>query len=1079
GKTYTVFERIKNDVQMGKDVVLLVPEQFTFESERTLLHTLGDRSSTNVSVLSFTRLYDEVCRKVGGRVADVVTDFDRILLIYRAINSVSDNLKLWARYKNSPRFAKTLSSTITELKTFSVSPEALSKVADGLEEGYLKSKLNDLALIYGAYNSLLGNQFLDPADSTGRLNDYLLIYKYFENKTVYIDSFKNFTGQQYKIIERVLSQADDVYCCLTTDELKSDKNDVFYNVRKTAEKIENLAKKHKCTISEPLKLSKHHYKNEELAAVEKALLNIPNDLPNENTQFVTLCKCDSKYDEANYVAQTIRRLVRTEGYRYRDFVIICRNADAYQKDVMHACEQNEVFCFADKRKVITYLPLTVFIDSLLSVSTSFSTDNILSFIKTGFVLNNQRDVFDISNYIYLWNIKGVQWRENWDMNPRKFEKIKPEHKESAEKRLKILNEMRDKTVSLLDGFIKNFKGTPTDLIKAILDTLKQCAITGKLKQYADQLTDEGMLTEADDVRQSWDVVMQIFDGIVKCLPDKEITTGEFIDAWRLAVNFATIGNIPQMLDEVTFGSADRIKPSRPKVAFVLGLNQNEFPKLITPNGIFAESERQSLIDNGIEINGSGFTAVIDEDYLAYTSLCCASERLYLTYATKNGDGKANEPSMIIDNLTVSIPMLKVVEFSALTDEESMPETVLSAEAKMCTTYRQKPQLSKTIEAALAEISNISIDSYVNTADKTKSTLNKDVATRLFGTNVNMSATQFDTFHRCHFSYFCDYGLHLKKIQPAKFDQLQRGLVVHYVLQQFIEKNKSKMTTLTREETDKLVDMYIEEYLDDIPGYRTIESERLKFIVSKIALITKDVVWHIAREFEQANFEPKYCELSIGEKMKVESAPISVTPKATFSINGSIDRVDTWGSYLRIVDYKTGSKEFKLPDILLGLNMQMLIYLYSVVRCKDEDLNTLSPVGVLYMPSKREKSDQKLTMNGLILEDENIVRAMDKDNSGEYIPKLEYTQKDKKLKNDSFIKKDMFEGIFDYIEFLLKKMGESLYTGQIQATPTDGLKSEACKYCDFYPICCIEDKPHIKAEKISNSDVLAKIKEEVQ
>ncbi len=1078
GKTYTVFERIKKDVGDGKDVVLLVPEQFTFESERTLLHTLGDKSSTDVSVLSFTRLYDEVCRKVGGRVADVITEFDRVLLIFRAMGSVADNLKLWGRYKNSPRFAKTLASTITELKTYAISPEDLSSVADTVTESYLNNKLNDLALIYGAYNALLGIQFLDPADSISRLNESLQTYKYFENKTVYIDSFKNFTGQQYKIIERILSQAKDVICCLTTDELKSDKNDIFYNVRKTADKIKRLAEKHKCVVADSVKLSRQYYKNDELCAVEKALLNIKDDLSDTPTEYITLCRCSSNYDEAMFAAQTIRRLVRTRGYRYRDFVIICRDAEKYQTSVIRACKSNGVFCFSDKRKPITYLPLTLFIDSLLSLCLSFSTDNILSLLKTGLVLDNNEDIFEISNYIYLWNIVGAQWRDEWDMNPREFGAVKEYYKEDAKKALSKINAIRSHTVSVLDSFLNKFKGTPADMVKAILACLRECGVAEKLNRYATQLTDEGMLAEADDTRQSWDIVMQIFDGIVKCLPEKEVTVKEFIDAWKLAVSYATIGNIPQMLDEVTFGSADRIKPSRPKVAFILGLNQNEFPKAVSSKGIFADSERQRLIEGGLELSGTGFTAVIDEDYLAYTSLCCASERLFLSYSSNSSDGKPSEPSIIVDTLASFIPSLKVLDYDKLSAEEAMPETFSTAETKMCGEYRKNPRFSKTIELALKDISDISIEKYIHTSDKTKSFIESKTADRLFGKNIFMSATQFDTFHRCRFSYFCKYGLGLKRIQPASFDALQRGTIVHYVMQRIITEQGDRLTQLDRPQTDRLVDDYINDYLSGIPGYRSIETERLKFLVTKIALIVKDVVYHIVREFSQSDFKPAYCELEIGSGKTVESRPITVGEQAQFSIIGSIDRVDMWRGYLRVVDYKTGTKIFKLPDILLGLNMQMLIYLYSVIRCGNADLNSLLPAGVLYMPSKREREDTKLTMNGIILEDEEIVRAMDKENSGEFIPKLEYT-KEGKIKNNSFVSPEMFEGIFDYIDKLLKNMGSCIYNGEIGATPTDGLDSDACKYCDYYSICCIEDKPHIKAEKMKNSEVLLKINEEVK
>lgn len=1076
GKTYTVFERIKSDVENAEQVVLLVPEQFTFECERTLLHTLGDRSSTNVSVLSFTRLYDEICRKKGGRVADVITEFDRVLLIFRAISAVADNLKLWAKYKNSPRFAQIIADIITELKSSAISPDDLKNTIDKISEDYLKDKLEDLSLIYGAYNALLGNTFLDPADSLSRLNDNLLDYKYFENKTVYIDSFKNFTGQQYKILERIISQAKDVVCCFTADEIKADNNNLFYNVRNTAEKIIKIANKYGVEMGDNIKLETHHYTNEELAAVEKALLNIPSEKMEKESEFVTLCKCPTRYDEASFAASTIRRLVRTKGYRYKDFVIICRDAENYQKSVIRACEENGVFCFCDQRKSITYQPLTVFIDSLLSLSQSFSTQNILDLLKTGFVLENSEELMQLNNYIYLWNISGAAWRSEWDMNPREFGEIKDRYRKAAEQTIIGVNRSRRRAIEVADEFLTHFKGSPSDMVKAILKTLKTCKVADKLKVYTNNLTCHGLLSQADDARQSWDIIMQIFDGIVKCLPDKEITAKEFIDAWKLAVDFATIGNIPQMLDEVTFGSADRIKPSRPKVAFILGLNQNEFPKVIVSNGIFADSEREKLIEGGLEINSNGFETVIDEDYLAYTSLCCATERLYLSYSASDNSGKSIEPSSIVDTLLGGALNICVLDFADLKLEDSIPETLRSAEARMCADFGKNNNNSKTIEYALKDFSDISIDNYLSTFDKRLSSISDETAKKLFGKEVSMSATQFDVYHKCRFSYFCKYGLGLKSIQPATFNVLQRGLIVHYAMQRIIEDYGDVIGTLSRDKTDELVDGYIDEYLQNIPGYKNIETERLKFIVNKISLIAKDVVFHIVCEFAQSSFTPKYCELEIGEKKTIESAPISVTDDVEFSIIGSVDRVDLWNGYLRVVDYKTGTKIFQLPDILLGLNMQMLIYLYSIIHSKNKELNSLTPAGVLYMPSKRDKDGAALTMNGIIVEDEDIVRAMDKDNSGEYIPKLEYTKKEKKLKNNSFVSPEMFNGIFDYIEKLLKNMGENLYAGKIGATPTDGLGSDACAYCDYYSICNIEDKPHVKSEKMQNADVLLKIKE---
>ena len=340
GKSFKIIKDICADVLNGKDTVLLVPEQFTFESERALLKELGNRASTDVSVLSFTRLYDEVSRNVGGRVANNITEGDKVLLMNRAFKSVKDKLAVWGKYVNSPRFTQNLISAVNEFKTAAVLPEDIDNATEQLQSAYLKLKLRDIFLIYSAYNSLLGNTFLDRADDLIRLNEKLLSFKYFEGKNVYIDSFKNFTGQQYKIIERILTQADNVFVSLTSNDIFDTELSLFSNVNATVRRISDIAKKHSVKKEEPLKLIENHYKNESLKSLETYLSKNASDISSSGA--ISIFKCETLSDEAEFAARTIRKLVREEGYRYRDFVIIARNAETYQKYIAKHCKNNDL-----------------------------------------------------------------------------------------------------------------------------------------------------------------------------------------------------------------------------------------------------------------------------------------------------------------------------------------------------------------------------------------------------------------------------------------------------------------------------------------------------------------------------------------------------------------------------------------------------------------------------------------------------------------------------------------------------------------------------------------------------------------
>ncbi len=1072
GKSYKVFENIKTDVLIGKSVVLLVPEQFTFECERTLLHTLGDKNTTNAQVLSFTRLYDEVARKIGGRVADTVTDGDKIILMGQALKSVASELVIWKKYVDSPRFISAFMVCVNELKASAISPDALFKAAEVLPDSFLKNKAKETALIYGAYNSLLGNRFIDPQDNGDRLYHNLLKYEFFKGKTVYIDSFKSFTGQQYKILDRILFQADTVTLCSTTPDLDYDKLDVFTSIRKTVQNIIKIAEKNHIEVSKPIILNDFHYKNDSLCKIESIFSDRHSVEYSSVEKGITVCCAQSVFDEAEFAARTIRRLVRTENYRYKDFVIITRTAEKYQTAVENACKKNGVFCFSDKRKSINYMPLTVLINSYFKLLTSYNTEAILSMLKTELGPVSGEQVNLLENYTYIWNINGFSWQENWDMNPEGFKEGISERSKAT---LELINSCREKVVNSVESFKRSFCGTPADMAAAVVRLLQKLKVSQKLKDNYCSVDVEP--EEAEDMRQSYEVVMQILDGIVKCLPEKATTANEFINNWDMAVGCATFGNIPQMLDEVTFGAADRIKPSRPKVAFILGANEGEFPRSVKTQGIFADNERRRLNELGLELFTNDLTAAIEEDYLVYTSLCCPTEKLYVCYNTSAVSGASTEPSEIVTNIIDSLGTNAVIvnEPDFTLTYNNLPETDVTATSRMCSAYNNNKQMFATLEAAVSRKNGITVNGYLEQANKQITNLSPSVAKQLYGKNISLSATKFDTFQKCRFYFFCKYGIRAKKLEPAEFSNLQRGTIVHFVLEKIIKEYGKGIGELTRQQCDEKVDGYIKEYLSLIEGVQQFMNARMRYLVSKISELVKDVAFHLVREFSQTDFVPSFCELKIGNDGYVPTKTITADNGTSFNINGSIDRVDLWNGYVRVVDYKTGTKNFSLSDVLVGLNVQMLIYLYSLVKGENEEFNSLSSAGILYAPSKREKDDNNLAMNGIIVDNDEVINAMEKENAGEFIPKHEY-KKDGNLKGSTYVSPEVFEVMFGYVEKLIRDMGTELEKGKIPAIPTDTSNSKACKYCDYYSVCCLEKGEHIKVETLTNAQALEKMKE---
>lgn len=1064
GKTYTVLEKIKTEVMNNREVVLFVPEQFSFETEKSVLRLLGDDKISKVRVLSFTRLFDELSDYTGGICGKLLTDSDKIILMNRVLNSLESELTVWGKYAHSLSFAKTVLDTIGEFKVNAVTPQDIKTSAQKAEKQSLKNKLTDIALIYESFDAVLGEKYIDPVDKLTKVYRDLENVKYFKNKTVFFDSFKAFTGQQFKIIDRIFSQADDVYFAFNNESEVQREFDIFTILRQNIAKIEALAKKNNIKIAPPIVLKDAKYENQKFCSLERLMAGIKLNEDLKDT--VTVCKAESVFDEAEFAARTIKRLIREKGYRFKDFLIIARDTEKYQQAVEYVCRKNEINCFFDKRVALNSLPFSMAVNAAIS-ALNLSTENILKLHKCGFGGLSADEVSRLENYAYLWNIDGKMWQSRWDMSPKGFDIS--ELCESDVKELDEINRLREMAIAPIIEFKNNFKSDALQMAKAIVRLFEAAEAKSVLNSLCERFKSLECEITPDVLKQGYDRFMAVLDSLVNCFGNKTLSVSEFQEALNLALSIETVGIIPQFIDEVSFGAADRIQPAHARVVFILGANQGVFPKNIDRSGIWAANERKKLIEMGIEISDNSIFSAIDEEYLVYSNLSCASQRLFISYSTQNTKGEELLPSPFLASICENLNASLVCEPQRL-NFDNLPETESSVFSELCRRFGDLSEALTLDEVLPVKQSLKRISDAVN---KDINTITPENAKKLFGSNINLSASKIDTLNHCRFSFFCKYGLRAEKLRAAEFNVLQRGNIAHYVLERVITDYKKKITDLSDNELCNLTDKYIEDYLSKVKGFATVRDSKFDFIISRISRSLKEVVCHIAADFRQSEFKPVACEFKIGfnDGLKVEF-PFD---NGKISINGSIDRIDEYNGFIRIIDYKTGTKTFKLPDIIYGLNLQMLIYLYSVIRGRNID--DKNAAAILYMPAKRDIKDAGLAMNGLIKADIDLSIAMEKENKGEFVPKI-LINKDGSVgkRATSFIKEDGFSEIFDYIEKVMRKTGNLISSGDIAVSPIDGRESEACKYCDFKTVCFAEDSKITKVPKLSNDQVFNAIKE---
>lgn len=1069
GKSYRITEQISKCVAEGKSPILIVPEQFSFESEKRILERLGDNGAQRVRVVSFTRLCDEIERIEGGICGKTLTDADRLILMSRAIKQSVSELKIWNKYARSVGFVRMICDVIGEFKINAITAQDVMCLAERTDDEVLKRKLFDTATIFSNYEMLLAERFIDPTDRLTKLYHTLEHSDYFSGASVFFDSFKGFTGQQFRIIDRILSAAAEVTVSFTDNVDDTRAFGLFSNIQKTRERIAAMAASHGVACSEPIVLRDNFYRNNDMANLERLMCGKGLQEPQE-AQNITVCRAETVAFEADFVARNIRRIVREKGARYSDFVVIARDTSGYEDALDAACRKNGISCFIDRRIPLSSLPPAVALISAIELARGLSTEKILRFYKSGINLLSTDEISTLENYTYLWGIEGAMWKNEWDMSERGFQYN--EQGVNDTEFLSAINALRRRAIEPILEFKSQFTGNAEDMARAAVKLFERINAKNSFTALYTSYKEEGNAVLCDAMRQGYDKIMAILDSLVNVFGEYSITVTDFADALYSSLSLDSVGVIPQMIDEVAFGAADRIRPSRPKYAFIMGANQNVFPRAQQGGGLFCNSERQKLIDMGLDIPDKTLSASIDEDFLVYSNVCCPTDELYISYSATLSDGANAEPSAFVGDIIEKLNCKTLMEPATLS-EENAPETAEDAFSTLCSRISGEGSDAKTLLLALKheEAYQSRISNALNFKERPRFSINPQTAKKLFGERLYMSPSKFDNFSRCKFMYFCRNGLRAESLQPAQFNVMQRGTMVHFVLQHIIEEHGKGVSLLTKEQISDQVESLANTYLDGIPGYRSVENPRMKYLVTTIIRSLKYVVERLSLEFAQSDFEPVKCELKIGADGDMPEIKVPIDDSGELWLTGIIDRVDKYNGYVRIIDYKTGSREFKLPDILFGQNMQMLIYLYAV--CKSEEYGG-EPAGIFYMPSMRAKDSapKKRRMSGIMVNDESLVRAMDKSNKGEFVPELSarYT--------DSFIEAQDFRKIFDFTDRKLKATGKAIFEGRIEADPVDGIGSPACKYCEYACVCRIEKEKPQAVPKLTNDEVFKEMERQV-
>lgn len=1070
GKTTQLLEQI-GKCGSKRPQILIVPEQYSHETEQRLCREQGNGTARFCEVLSFTRLANRVLTEAGGLAEPVLDGGGRLLLMHEAVKAAASGLTIYAKPSQKAAFLQNLLATADELKSYCVLPEQLLTAGKEME-GEEGDRLRDLGLILGTYDALVSQRAADPRDLLTRVADRLRDCAYAKGKDFYLDSFTDFTPQQREVLEKLVKQAHSVTVALTCDTLERGIS-VYEPSRRTAHGLIRMAQDLGVSVDYRFLTGRKDGAPDSLAVLEHGLFTEDATSWPGQTQGVHLLRAQNPYAEVEAVAGEIRTLVREEGYRYRDIALSARTMEGYEGLIETVFRRYEIPVFLGRMDDILEKPvLTLLTSALEAIGGGYEYDDIFRYLKTGLAGVPLEEVDLLENYVLRWDIRGSRWSQEkaWDWHPEGYALPWSEEQRS---RVQALDALRRTIIAPLETLRKQPDAPGSVLAQALYAFLEAIELPQRLTQRAEVLRQRGDLTQAEEYRQVWDVLCNALEQCAWLMGPEEMKLEDFASLFRLILSQYSVGSIPVALDRVSAGEMQRFAHKQAKVLCLLGVDDTHFPMVTESQGLLTDEDRKILAQRGCELAPSADIRLDREETLAHDAIATPSQRLYLSCPEHTPGGGDCRPAWLMERVQILLPEVTIEK----------PETALRYSAPLPALDAAVGGENETVLTALAKVDRWRnrIHQVRTARHQQRGHLSQETVAALYGNRVRMSASKMDVMKSCHFLYFMQYGLGAKARRPASFDAPAMGTFVHDILEQVLRgaQKQGGVKELGDEEVQALTDAAIAHYQQEKLGGMEGKSLRFQYLFQRLKSSVHLIVQNVVEELRSSDFQPISFELGFGQGKDKALPPVTLKVDGlTLSITGFVDRVDGWVHndrlYLRVVDYKTGKKSFSLTDVWHGLELQMLLYLFTLEEQGEAYYGKkVVPAGVLYLPARdlilsgsrnmtqeerQKKIDQALRRSGMLLSDRTVLDAMEEiteGHQGRFLP-IRIT-KHAVISGEALATAEQWGVMHRHVSQIIREIGVELAKGDIDADPyLKGDGHTPCEYCDYRAACHFEE-----------------------
>ena len=1049
--------------RMGKSParrrLLIVPEQYSHETERAMCTALGGAASLECEVLSFTRLAGRLTDAAGGGAAPMLDAGGRMLLMYAALRKVSDALTAYRAPSRKPAFLTGLLATVDECRSYRVEPEALVRAGEELG-GRQGDKLRDLGLIYAAYQAMEEAGAADPRGRLDRLAVQLRETGWGAGMAFYVYGFTDFTPQEEQVLSELARQGELTVAFLC--DPGDDQSEIFQPALRAAKRLARDARKNAVPVREEA-LVRPLERHPSLAFLEENLFGI-NSVSWSGQCAVTRVAAVTPRQEVEWCAAEILRLLREEGYRCRDIAVCARRLDGYGELIDSVFARYGIPVFLSAMEDVLEKPVLALVTSALAAAAEdYPYEELFRYLKTGLTGISDEERDQLENYALTWDLKGSAWtrQKPWDMHPEGYG-----HPFSEEDAAYVtwLDQLRRRVIAPLETLRKGKDKTGRGRALALYQLLEDIDLPTRLAQRADSLDRRGERTAAAQYRQLWDILVGGLEQCALLLGDAELELDEFSRLFSLVLSQYDVGAIPVSLDAVTVADAPRLAHKEVKSLFLLGADSNSIPDCAPSPGLFSDQDRDVLAALEVELAPRQEDKLRREMTIAYETCARPSDRLYVSYAAGSGDSQRT-PCFLWDRLRLLFPDGPVADGTDPAARLAAPGTALELagqDAAVASALQAIPGLSSRVERVQ------------NAARWQRGRLSRPAVDKLFGPVVPMSATKLDLANSCHFSYFLRFGLDAKPRQKAAFRAADYGTFVHDVLENTLRRAREQHISLNdpdgvRRLSQEAADRYEREVLTGL----TDEPARFRYLFARMKQAALAVVESVAAELSVSDFIPAAFELGFG-RTNSSLPPVEVEQGVRLQLSGFVDRVDEWvhdgRRYLRVVDYKTGKKSFDFSDVEDGRGLQMLLYLFALAREGERVFGPgeIVPAGVLYVPARTPLVDGERGMS-----DEEVQTARDKLlrrqglvlNKPEVLSAMEHTAGAYRFLPigtgrsgcDYLVGPEQMDALDEYITAALCAAAGELAAGNIDADPYwHSADKNPCRWCDYRAACHFEE-----------------------